>query len=320
MKTLPLLALGATMLAAAPAPAQPTAPSPAPPAVVTTPPPGPVAPAPDSAPLAKTQASPGGIGAGVAAAQRGAWFGGDCAAPDGMLFVTARSAALLPEEGDGQLLRIVALRDQGNGWTVATGRGALAPRLALRATGETLETALPGPKQLDTALPGEAPVTAWHRCPAMAPALALRHGEGLAFLAQLERLEAACGAGAPMAGCLEAVVAAGDVSGDRLLGPAELARLARGAAWVVAMQEDGSAGTIGAALGGGALGGVLAARLMVEMLDYDSDGKLSAAELGQDRVALPDATGQAAGAPLRTEGVGSGASALKALLDGLLER
>lgn len=254
--------------------------------------------------------------AGVPEPLRGAWFGADCAAPQSMLFVTARAAVALPVEGDARMLRFVDIRDQAP-WTIGTGRGADAPRLALRAEGPGLVTTTPSAKVRDDRLPGDgALVDNWQRCPTQPAALAALHGEGLAFLGALERLEAACTG--PAEPCIAALVAVGDVSGDGALGTAEIARLLRGAAWVLAAQEGGSAETLAGVTAAGAVGGLLAAQLMVGSLDYDGDGRLSAAELRQDRGALPVVAGDAAGRPFRTEGVADGAGFLRGLVEGII--
>lgn len=253
--------------------------------------------------------------AGVPEPLRGAWFGPDCAAPKTMLFVTPRAAVTLPVEGAAQMLRFVEITDRAP-WTIATGRGPDAPRLALRAEGEGLVTVEPDPKTRDDRLPGGRAVETWRRCPAQPAALAALHGEGLAFLGALERLEAGCtGAAEP---CIAALVAVGDVSGDGALGAAEIARLLRGAAWVVAAQDGASAETLAAANAAGSIGGLLAAQLLVGSLDYDGDGRLSVAELRQDRGALPLAGGDAAGRPFRTESVNDGVGFLRGLIEGVI--
>ncbi|MBE9605154.1 hypothetical protein IAI18_09775 [Acetobacteraceae bacterium H6797] len=267
---------------------------------------------------AATPAAPAGMGSGIATGVRGAWVKGSCAAPEAVLYITPRSSAFLPQDGDVKVQRFVGLREAG-GWTIATARGAEAPRSMMKLDGNNLSTAEPGPKLRDDAIPGDTPVVSWQRCPSLPASFMLAHGEGLAALGALERLEDGCGvAGRDMRSCIETIVAVADVSGDKLLSPAELARLMRGLAWVITAQEDGSTPSMGAAIGGGMLGGVLAARLMVESYDYDGDGKLSRTELGQDRVALPDGTGSATGSPLRTEGLADGASLLRGLLDTIM--
>ncbi|MDB5372512.1 MAG: hypothetical protein JWP04_1154 [Belnapia sp.] len=248
---------------------------------------------------------------------RGSWFQGDCGRPTTLLHLTARAAAQVPGDGAVRLLRFTALRDQA-GWSIGTGRGAEAPRLLLRAAGEALETVEPDAKTRDDRLPGEAPIGRWQRCPGLPPALAMQHGEGLAMLAALEHMEAGCG-GADTAACLGALVDQADVSGDGMLSTAELARLTRGAAWLAAMQEGVTVEALGAASGAGALAGLLAGRGLVESLDYDGDGKLSVAELGQDRMgpARPGPLGTAAGRPLRSDRAGPALDALRGLISGL---
>lgn len=247
----------------------------------------------------------------------GTWFQGDCARPTALLHLTARTAARLPQDGAARLIRFTTLGEQA-GWSIGTARGAEAPRLLLRPAGEALETAEPEAKTRDDRLPGEAPILRWQRCPGLPPALAMQHGEGLAMLAALEHLEAGCG-GADTPRCLGALVDQADVSGDGMLGPAELARLVRGAAWVVAVQEGAAAEALGAASGAGALAGLLAARGLVESLDYDGDGRLSVAELGQDRVApvRAGALGTAEGRPLREDAAAPVLDALRGLVSGL---
>ncbi|NKC32012.1 hypothetical protein [Falsiroseomonas selenitidurans] len=252
---------------------------------------------------------------GVPEALRGAWFAGGCADPEAMLAVTARAAARLETGGPSRLFRFRATAEHG-AWTLGTAGGAEAPRLLLRAADAGLETAEPDAKLRDDRLPGDSMVTAWQRCPAPPVALAALHGEGVAFLAALEHLEAGCGSGTPGA-CAAAIVAQADVSGDNALSPAELARLARGAAWVAAVQEGATAEVVGGVAGIGTLGGILSARLLLESLDYDGDGRLSPAELAQDRVGFATAAGTTAGSPLRMDGVSEGAAALRALMEGL---
>lgn len=259
------------------------------------------------------------LGQGVPAPLRGAWYAGDCADPAAMLVLTARAAARVEAEMPARLFRFASMVPAA-GYMLGVAVGSEAPRLMFRAAPEGLETIEPDPKTRDDRLPGEARPETWRRCPAPAPAIAALHGEGVAFLAALEHLEAACGAGTPGA-CAEALIRQGDVSGDGRLSPAELARLVRGAAWVLAVQEGGTQDGLAAAVGGGALGGILAARLLVESLDYDGDGRLSLEELLQDRAAgFGRATGTEAGRPLRLEGLTEGAGMLRGLMEGLVGR
>jgi hypothetical protein len=255
---------------------------------------------------------------GVPEPLRGAWYAGACTDPQAMLVLTGRAAARIDAEAPARLLRFASTREVA-GWTLGTAVGGDAPRLMLRAATEGLETVEPDAKLRDDRLPGDASPAVWRRCPAAPPALAALHGEGVAFLAALEHLEAACAGGAPGA-CATAIVAQGDVSGDGKLSPAELARLVRGAAWVLAAQEGATQDVLLGAVGAGALGGILTGRLLVESMDYDADGKLSAEELGQDAAAFARATGTPAGLPLRTQGLTEGAGMLRGLMEGLMAR
>ena len=252
----------------------------------------------------------------VPEALRGAWFSGACEAPDALLAVAARSVARVPARGPSRLDRFTEARALPD-WLLGTARGAEAPRLLLRERDGALDTAEPDNKTRDDRLPGEVPVTAWHRCDP-APALwMLRHGEGIGFLGALEVLEAACGAGAAAAGCARAAVTVGDVSGDGQLGTAEIARLLRGLSWLLAVQEGTAEGANTLAVGLGSVGGLAAARLFVDGLDYDGDGRLSEAELLRDRAA-PRVSGEAGGRPLRLEGFGEGLAFLRGLAEGFL--
>jgi len=257
------------------------------------------------APLARAQG-------GVPDALRGPWFLGACAAPTAMLQVTARAVVRLPSDGAARLWRFAGF-GAAAGWTVGVARGAEAPRLLLRGAETALETAEPDAKTRDDRLPGEGvTVEAWTRCAAPPASLVLLHGEGLAGLAALEIIEAGCGGEA--ASCIGAVVAAADVTGDRLLTAAELARLGRGLAWVLAAQTGADPGDLAAATGLGALASLAGARAVLESLDYDGDGRLSAAELGQDRTGFGAARGDPRGTPLPLDAVGPALEALRGLV------
>lgn len=265
-------------------------------------------------PLAAQAQSPGA----VPPALRGAWFSGECAAPDAMLQLTARAAARLPEGGPARLVRFISVQPQGE-WLVGTGGGPEAPRLMLRGEAQALQTAEPDGKLRDDRLPGNTPLADWRRCPAPPPAFAFRHGEGITMLGTLETLEAGC---APPAGgvpaCVDALLAAGDVSADRLLSVAELARLLRGMAWILAAAEDATPERLLMAGGGGLVVGVVTARLLMDSLDYDGDHRLSAAELAQDRGTLSAGGGAAAGTPVSLEGAQDAVALLRGLVGGLL--
>jgi hypothetical protein len=273
--------------------------------------------------LLASPAAAQGVGAGVPEPLRGAWFAGDCADPSAMLVLTGRAAARIEAEAPARLFRFFAMREAA-GYTLGVGTGAEAPRLMFRPAAEGLETIEPEAKTREDRLPGEARPEVWRRCAAPAPALAALHGEGVAVLGALEHLEAGCGIGAGPAAsgaCVAAILRQADVSGDGRLSPAELARLVRGAAWVVAVQEGGTQEVLAGAVAAGALGGIVAARLLVESLDYDGDGRLSEAELLQDRGdAFTRGQGTPAGQPLRMDGLAEGAGLLRDLLDALVNR
>lgn len=250
---------------------------------------------------------------GVPDALRGTWAAGSCSAPTALLHVTARSVTRLPADGPARLVRFRALRDQ-DGWTLGTGTGAEAPRVMLRARDDALELAEPDAKLRDDRLPGATAVTHWLRCQAGDVRLSLLHGEGLAFLGALERLEAVCQIG-PMPICIGALVAEADVSGDGLLSVAEVARLLRGAAWALAVQQGGDVEGIAIAGGLGGVAALTAARLLVGSLDYDGDGRLSPAELAQDRLVFPSGAGSPDGRPGTIEALAEGAGLLRNLLE-----
>lgn len=275
----------------------------------------------------------GGVAAqpapGLPEPMQGVWYqGGPCSRPEALLFVTPRTVARVPAlvapgtaDVTSRLWRFTAVRPVPD-WTLGTAGGSEAPRLLLRlegADGTLLGTAEPDAKVRDDRLPGvpaDLERTRWVRCAGALPQVLALHAEGLAVLAALEHVEAACAPGAPANGCGAAIVAAGDVSGDGVLSRAEVARLARGAAWVIAVDEGMTGERLAAAVGIGALVG-LAARSVMDSLDYDGDGRLSAAELGQDRQAFGTARGTAAGAPLRDDTLGPGIEALRGLLNSL---
>lgn len=251
--------------------------------------------------------------AAIPEAMRGNWTDGECARPAAVLHVTPRATVRLPVEGGGRLLRFSSITRHED-WVLGTADGAAAPRLLLRMRGDALETVEPEAKTRDDALPGPAALQLWRRCPQWPPALVAQHGEGIAFLGMLERIEAACGDAAGSAGCLAALYRAADVSGDGLLSSAELARLFRGAAWVAAVEEPAEERP--ALQGLTAAAALLLARGVVESLDYDGDGRLSLAELAQDRSGLPESGGTAEGHPLPLIGLTEALGALRAVVSG----
>lgn len=265
--------------------------------------------------LVATPALAQGLPGGIPASLRGSWARGSCAAPEALLHVTARSVVRLPADGPARLVRFRTVGER-SGWMLGTGSGAEAPRVMLRADGDALDLAEPDAKLRDDHLPGPTPVTRWRRCEAGPPGQAMLHGEGLAFLGAAERLEAACQAGS-MRACLDGLVAEADVSGDGKLSVAELARLLRGAAWAVAAEDGAAPEGLAVAAGLGSAAALAAARLIVSSLDYDGDGVLSPAELGQDRLAFPPGTGSAAGQPGTIEALAEGAGLLRNLIERL---
>ena len=247
---------------------------------------------------AQAQAQPLPPPAAVPEALRGTWFRGECDRPEQMLHLTMRSAARVPEAGSARLFRFGGFRPVAD-WLLGSGVGPDTPRLLLRPSRDGLDTAEPDPKLRDDRLPGDTPPLAWHRCPQPPLGLALQHAEGLAFLAALEQLEAACTAAVP--GCLEAIRRQGDVNDDGALSAAELARLLRGAGWALAVQRGADAAALLAAAPRLAGQARTTARLLLDSLDYDGDGRISAAEMAQDRLRFGQSPGNQAGAPLPLE-------------------
>lgn len=250
---------------------------------------------------------------GIPEALRGAWFeGGSCAAPDAMLVLTGRAAARIPVAGAALLLRFGSVAAAPGGWTVGTLPGPEARRFVLRSPQPgVLETAEPAAKTRDDRLPGEGAARLWMRCAEPPAALAAPHAEGIAMLAAVEQVEAACAPPAPMRACLAAVQAEADVSRDGALSTAEIARIGRGAAWIAAL----GAGRVpdAAEAERSARAAAVAARALVDSLDYDGDGRLSASELAQDRAALAAARGTGAGSPLGAPPGDAGEAALLGL-------
>ncbi|WP_291298059.1 hypothetical protein [Elioraea sp.] len=254
-------------------------------------------------------------------AAQGLWANGQCTDPGALLFLTGRYWALLPQQGPQELWR-VARTAEGGGFTLAVADDADQTRLIMRAQGTQLETRTPGPKQPDDVIPGDAPATQWARCPAIAGGLAALHGEGLSFLGALDGFEAACSGDA--AGCMTAVFAWADVTRDGVLTPAELARLVRGATHMAMLATGAELDQLATALGAGALGGIVAAQLLIHSYDYDGSGSLSQAEMLQDRSPMPGIAGPAAppaaavaGPPLGGAALAGQVGALRTLLDQL---
>ena len=230
--------------------------------------------------------------AALPAAVQGLWITGECTAPEAMLFATGRGWAVLPTGGQQRMWRIAR---------TGTADDEDHTRLLLRATSSGLETREPPAKLADADLPGDSPATAFRRCPAIPAALSALHGEGLSFLAALDGIEAAC-AGGEAAVCLDAAWGWADVARDGVLTAAEIARLARGVAYVLMLSEGADAESIAAALGAGALGGVAIGWSLIASFDYDGSASLSKAELMQDRFPPPGLAGAVAAAAASTAG------------------
>lgn len=257
--------------------------------------------------------------AGLPEAVQGLWVAGDCTSPDAMLFATARGWAALPTGGQQRLWRVARTGAAGD-FVLAVANDEDQTRLLLRASPAGLETREPAPKLADTELPGDSPATAFRRCPSVPAALSVLHGEGLSFLGSLDAIEVACVAGTPAA-CIDAVWSWADVARDGVLTAAEIARLARGIAYVVMLSEGSDTETIAAALGAGALGGVAIGWSLIASFDYDGSASISQAEITQDRFPPPGLAGAVATGP--TPALPPGANlagqigALKALIEEL---
>ncbi len=261
-------------------------------------------------------------GGSVPEAAQGLWANGQCADPGALLFLTGRYWALLPKQGAQEMWRVDRTAE-GGGYTLAVADDPDQTRLILRASGTTLETRTPGPKQPDDALPGDAPATQWTRCPGLPAHLAMLHGEGLSFVGALDGMEAACGSGGTEA-CIGAVFAWADVTRDGVLSAAEVARLTRAGTYMAMLATGTEVEELAAAVGGGALAGLVAAQALILSYDYDASGGLSMAELLQDRAPVPGLAGPAsppgppvAGPPLGGAALAGQLGALRTLIDQL---
>ena len=246
---------------------------------------------------------------------QGLWVAGECAAPAAMLFAAHRGWAMLPTVGTLRMWRIAHTGTVGDGFTLAVGDDEEQTRLLLRATPSGLEVREPPAKLADADLPGDAPAAVFRRCPSVPTALALLHGEGLAFVGALDWIESACAHG-ESAACIDAIWSWADVSGDGMLTAAEVARLARGVAYAAMLSQGTATEELAAALGAGALGGVAVGWALIASFDYDGSASLSKAEVMQDRFPPPGLAGAVAAAPsLPRPGVSLAAQlgALKAL-------
>lgn len=217
-------------------------------------------------------------------ALRGTWALGECGAPAVLLQVNARGVARLPETGMQRYTRLYRFGTVGD-WTIGFGPGEEAERLLLRARDGGIELAEPPEKLLDSELPGAAtPVAQFRRCTALGGAFAAAHGEGLAFAAAIDSIEAACAGEANGSdACIAALMAHADVARDGKLTNAELARLVRGLVWFALASEGVSIESLAAGIGIGAAVGLAVAYVVIASYDYDGDGRIAPAELTQDR-------------------------------------
>jgi hypothetical protein len=268
--------------------------------------------------------STGAAPTAFAANMRGTWSLGECSAPAALLHVTARSVARLPETGTQSLVRFGRFAER-EGWTLAFAAGPGQARVLLRLRPDGgLDVADPREKMLDEELPGDSPVSSFTRCASPPPAMTALHGEGLAFAAAMDGIDAACTAGAPGAGheaCVAALMQHADIARDGKLTVAEIARLARGAAWAVMTSEGVAIEELAAGIGAAGLAGIGLGHVMVASYDFDGDGRLSPAELLQDRAPVmggvppdPPSGALATPAPLLPPGQ---MGALRQLLEGL---
>ena len=222
---------------------------------------------------------------------RGTWALGECNAPAVLLQVNARGIARLPETGEQRYTRLFRFTTTGD-WSIGHGEGEEAPRLMLRLRDGGIDLADPPAKLLDSELPGAStPVASFRRCPSIGGALAALHGEGIAFAAALDTLEAACdGDQASTEACTRALIAYADVSRDGKLSTAELARLVRAMTWLVLASEGAPIEVMAAGVAAGGAVGLAVAWAMVASYDYDGDWRLAEAELLQDRGPWPGGT------------------------------
>ncbi len=202
--------------------------------------------------------------------------------------VTPRSIVTMSASGDNRLMRVVTTQALGD-WTVAVGGGDDMPRVLLRPAGEGAETGidrlLPDPKLRDDQLPGPQAPVHLRRCGELPLLLAVLHGEGLATLHGLEAMEPPCAEGLLQA-CMDALMSYADLNKDGRLNPAELARVARGAAWFAQMTSGATAGELEAGLAAALLGGLAASETLVRSYDYDSQGSITPQQLMHDRMSI----------------------------------
>ncbi len=220
----------------------------------------------------------------VAPALRGTYAAPSCAAPERVLYVTARSVLRVAQDGESRLYRGQSIGTQSD-WTVLNGTGTDAPRIILRAAEQGVVEGLPDAKLRDNQLPGDTPTQTYARC-TEAPAILTPFGEGIAFLNGLEASEPSCQNGLDQT-CLAALFTYADVTKDRALSTAEIARAVRGATWMLQVLEGAKTSELAVGYAASTLLGSTLAQVIVRSYDYDNSGTLSLAELNQDRQPFP---------------------------------
>ncbi|MDW8444327.1 MAG: hypothetical protein RML45_08505 [Acetobacteraceae bacterium] len=256
----------------------------------------------------------------------GLWVAGTCAEPTELLFLTPTAWARLVSQGE-QVLKLAERFDRVGAFGLAVADDAEATRLLFRPTAEGLVLRDPPAKLPDTALPGDGPDIAFRRCPSIPVPLAALHGEGLSFLVALGGIAEACG-GDDGAACVDRIWAWADVSGDGGLSVAEIARLARGIAYVATLSVGTTATELGQAVAATGVGAIAGAWALLASVDYDGSGTVSREELARDRFPPPGLAGlppagtgarPTAGAAAITSGLGAFGAMLRDLAP-LLER
>jgi hypothetical protein len=202
--------------------------------------------------------------------------------------VTPRSVVTMSVSGDNSLMRVVTTQALGD-WTVAVGGGDDMPRVLLRPAGVNADAGIdrlvPDPKLRDDQLPGPQAPVHLRRCDELPPLLAILHGEGLAALRALETMEPLCATGLQKA-CMEAFMSYTDLNKDGRLNAAELARMARGAAWFAQMTSGATTGELEAGLAGSLVGGLAVGETLVHSYDYDAQGSITPQQLMHDRMSI----------------------------------
>lgn len=228
----------------------------------------------------------------------GTWATPSCEAPEVVSFGTDRIVIARNREGQVWAFSKESFVQAGDWVRVRYGSGLQRQVQLARPEGEDrLQIAdflgSTPPSDADLAAGTVAPsspawrLTEWRRCAAMPGEAALVHAEPASVLASLREVQDACAGGDTACGA--AVLRAVDVSGDGLLGIAEVARVLRVAGYLAGVApglERGQPTTekeLAAWLAGGLIAGPALGELLVKSLDYDADGRISPAELAQDR-------------------------------------